>query len=556
MTKKSGKSILGLLSPRLLREYAGEPSYSRGVQYFEDRRVTDVRLENDSIRAKVRGTHLYRVELWEEDGELCYSCTCPFHQDEMVFCKHCVAAGLALLEAEGERKGARGGTKSRPERDMSMADVKAHLEKQDKATLVSLLLQQADDDERLKFRLLMKAVKGSKIVHLPAFRKMIDRAVDWGDFVEYGSMRGYARGIDDVITSLRELLEKGHATEVIDLSEYFLQRLEVQMGMMDDSEGYMGSILPEIQALHHDACVKAKPDPEKLARKLFDWELRSDWEVFYGAVQQYRDVLGERGLSTYKSLAEAKWAQMRPVGPGEEDLEYSKERFRVTSIMEQLAAQTGDIEELVAVKSKNLSTGYAYLEIAELCQKAAKADKALQWAEKGVRAFPHETDSRLQEFLANEYHKRDRHDEAMQLIWAEFTDYPGFERYKLLKAHADRSKGSETWKEWRERALEFLRDRIAERKREAARNRWTRNGDDRSVLVQIFLWEKDIDRAWLEAQEGGCRESLWLELAAKRERDHPEDALAVYQSLIEPTIMRMNNDAYRVAIGYVKKVVV
>jgi len=553
LTKKSDKPIIGLLSPDLLREYAGELSYSRGVQYAEDGRVTNVRLEDDCIRAKVRGTRLYDVQLREEDGELSYSCTCPFYQEETVFCKHCVAAGLALLKAEGERKGARGGTKPRAERDTSMADVKAHLEKQDKASLVSLLLQQAGEDETLKSRLLMQAAMGAKTVHIPAFRRMIDRAVDWRDFLDYGSMQEYARGIDDVIASLRELLEKGHATEVIDLSEYLLQQLEPQMEMMDDSDGYMSDIVPAIQELHHDACVNVKPDPEQLARKLFQWELQSDWEIFYGAVQQYADVLGKRGLETYRALAEAKWAKMRPIGPGEENLGYSRERFRVTSIMEQLAAHAGDVEKLVAVKTKDLSTAYAYLEIAQLYQKAGKEEKTLEWAEKGVGAFPKETDSRLREFLANEYHKRNRHDNAMQLIWAEFAEQSGFEEYKLLKSHAERSGGSAEWKRWREKALGLIRESALAAEREAEEKHWKWNAVDRSLLVQIFLWEKNVDQAWQEAQEGGCHESLWLELARKREQDHPEDALAVYQSLVEPTIMRMNNDAYRAAAGFAKK---
>jgi len=67
------------------------------------------------------------------------------------------------------------------------------------------------------------------------------------------------------------------------------------------------------------------------------------------------------------------------------------------------------------------------------------------------------------------------------------------------------------------------------------------------------LWEKDVDVAWVEAKAGGCTHDLWLELAAKREKDHPEDALTVYQAQVEPTLNRKNNDAYREAIGLLRK---
>lgn len=70
----------------------------------------------------------------------------------------------------------------------------------------------------------------------------------------------------------------------------------------------------------------------------------------------------------------------------------------------------------------------------------------------------------------------------------------------------------------------------------------------------MFLWEKDVEAAWQEANQGGCSNNLWMELAAKREREHPEDALPVYQRQIEPTVSQKNNEAYREAIGLLGKI--
>jgi uncharacterized Zn finger protein len=549
-----GNSFSHLISLDQLRDLAGEPSFSRGVQYAEEGRVTNLQVEGGSLKATVRGTKRYHVEVWNEGGELGYSCTCPLHQRDTVFCKHCVAAGLAVLDQSENREAVSKQKKGGLQREMTIKEVKAYLRTQDKATLISLLLRHAEGDERLQSTLLMKASSAGKKVNIQTFQKTIDRAVDWGDVVDYGSMHQYSRGIEDVIESMRDLLDGGHAGDVMQLAEYLLQCLERQIGMVDDSDGYMEDILYEVQELHHAACVAAKPDPEQVARRLFKWELRSDWDVFYGAVDRYADVLGERGLAIYRRLAEGKWASLPPLGPGENQLRYSRERFRLTSIMEQLAAQTGDIEKIVEVKTRDLSSAYSFLEIAEIYQGAGKTDKALEWAENGVKAFPERTDSRLREFLANQYHKRKRHDEAMQLIWAEFTDSQRLEQYKLLKSHAERSGGTQTWQQWREKALSCIRDGVTGRKRKAQSNDWVWHGSDHSVLVEIFLWEKDFDAAWREAQEGGCHKSLWLALAGKREGEHPEDALAVYQSLVEPAIEQMNNVSYAEAAGMIKKI--
>lgn len=69
---------------------------------------------------------------------------------------------------------------------------------------------------------------------------------------------------------------------------------------------------------------------------------------------------------TYRKLAEAEWAHVPPVLPGRDDPERYGKRFRITHIMETLAQESGDIEALVAIKRRDLSQAYAYLEIAEI----------------------------------------------------------------------------------------------------------------------------------------------------------------------------------------------
>ena len=91
--------------------------------------------------------------------------------------------------------------------------------------------------------------------------------------------------------------------------------LEVEQATMsmDDSDGDMGSILQWLQDLHLEACRKAKPDPVALGERLFDWEMRSEFDTFDGAVETYAELLGERGLAAYRRCAEAAWSDV-PAG--------------------------------------------------------------------------------------------------------------------------------------------------------------------------------------------------------------------------------------------------
>jgi uncharacterized Zn finger protein len=280
--------------------------------------------------------------------------------------------------------------------------------------------------------------------------------------------------------------------------------------------------------------------------------MRTNYDTFYGAAETYADILGKKGLAVYRTLAEADWAKVPALGPGGDRSEKYGKRFRITHIMETLARQTGDVEAVVAIKKRDLSLAYHYLQIAETYKNAKKRDLALEWAERGVKEFPERTDSRLREFLAKEYHRCKRHDDAMALIWAEFTESPSLEEYRNLKAHAERVA---QWKPWREKALEYLRNSIEAAKSERPKDRWAwYRKADHSELVRIFLWEKEVEAAWDEAQEGGCSNGLWLELAAKREKEYPENALPIYQRQVEPTLDRKNHEAYREAVGLLRKV--
>jgi len=548
---KKNTALKDILSDRTLRQYAGRVYYERGVEYFETNSVSDIFVEPQRVSAKVHGNRTYRVVLRNDDGELSFSCTCPLFKREGEFCKHCVCVGLAYLQEASESPlKKKGGTREQK----PLEAIKTYLQSQDKNALISLIFDHAVENDALQERLLLRAAKTGKNIDISTFRRAINHAVAVEDYVDYTSMYDYSRGIDETVESIRELLSEGHAEKVIELTEYFLQLLEEQIGMTDDSDGYLGGILDDLQELHHAACVKAQPDPEKLAEKLFRWEMNSDWDVFYGAAKKYANLFGKKGMKVYRSLAEKEWGKVRPLKPGEEKDSFQPHRFHITSVMETLASRSNDLESLVSIKSKDLSSAYNFLEIAEIYRKAHKPDKALEWAEKGLKAFPNDTDSRLRIFLADEYHRRKRHDEAMQLMWAEFREHYSLENFKLLKSHAEKCEEGNVWAGWREKSLAFVRDSIAGQKAESAKRRYTWSTVDHSDLVRIFLWEKDEEQAWHEAQEDGCEKELWLKLAAIRETDHPEDTLAVYQRLLDPTIEGKHHQAYTEAIEFLKKV--
>jgi uncharacterized Zn finger protein len=515
----------------LLRQ-AGQRSFERGERYAEFDAVGSLQWDESSIRAGVQGTDRYRVRLEIAGDTLVGSCTCPVGRDGL-FCKHCVAVGLAWLSRSAERDEAAAPTRSGLHDRLAALGADA---------LADLLVEEALDDEYLHARLLALTADASPDSDA-RFRQLehaFDVAVDPGGFVAWNEAYGFAQALEEVVGTVEQQLGTGHGAAIVAFCEHALRRVEVAFQYVDDSNGELGGVKERLEELHLAACREERPDPRELAERLFRWELEGDWDTFYGAVGRYADVLGERGVARYRELAEAAWAGEPELGPGG-NRAWSSRRFRLSRIMEDLARAEGDVDALVAVLARDRSSPHRYQLIAEALLAVERTGEATEWAERGLAAFDRGADPRLLDFLCERYAEAGRHEEAIQLAWGTLEGSRRLGAYQRLARLASRAG---VWDAWHERARDVLRrgpDTML-------------GGRDRSELVAALLWEDDPEEAWREAKEGGCRRDLWLALARRRERDHPADALEVYAAQIEPAIGHSDNHTYAGTVEWLEKV--
>ncbi len=241
---------------------------------------------------------------------------------------------------------------------------------------------------------------------------------------------------------------------------------------------------------------------------------------------------------------------MRPAGPGDRDAERWGSSYRITRVMERLAELAGDVDELVAVKSRDLSMPYDWLEVAEVYAAAGRHEEALDWAERGVAAFPDHRDPRLDEFLCEAYHRAGRHLEAVDLAWERFQDRPELGTYQRLADHASKAGA---WTEWRPRAFAVLRETIDTGGPSAAPRRPGRGLTFEPVgathLVEVLLWEGDDQAAWQEAVDAGAPHRIWMRLANIRQDEHPDDSIPIFQREVEQLIGTKNNRGYADAVS-------
>lgn len=536
-----------LISRASLEGLAGPVAFGRGEEYLAVGAVGRLRISGDKVAAKVEGSTTYGVELRDDQGVLAFDCSCPRAADGY-FCKHAVALGLAWLDQSGPARkvGAAGRRKKR--RD-PWRDIKQYLSTQPADRLVELLLEVAQRDDRLYQSLLLKVERaggGSGNV-ATAFRRAIDEATHVHGFVDWREADSFANDIEQVAESMAELLQPDTADLLVELAEYAIERLERAMEHVDDSNGVVGGIVTGLGELHLQACIMAMPAPAALAERLFALETTLPFGVWSFDVLTYRDVLGAEGLRRYRELAEAQWRKLKPRAANDA---FDYTCFTITRIMERLAEASGDVEELVAIKSRDLSAAWSYLQIAEIWAKARQPAKALDWAERGLQAFPQRTDNRLRDFLVAAYLKRKRKDEALQLTWIQFDEQPALGCYQKLHDVAGKLG---RWPEQRERALAKVAEAASHGSSHARHGSSKSSTPDGSLRLEIALWENDLDAAWEVAGQGRCRQDLLIALAGKLESSRPDDAISLYHQVVPSIVAQTNNAAYAEAIKLIRK---
>ena len=567
---KKVDSLQTLLTRDWLLEMVGDRYFARGEDYARRGHVHDLAVEGDGLTARVTGTEDYYVEVWVEDRELQASCTCPLG-DEGIFCKHCVAVGLTWLANPKAAKAQKG--KRPTQKPVTMQEVEDFLERQDKSTLLQWILERTQRDDDWRQQLFLKvASQRPQGLDLTTFRRVLRDAISVRGLIEWDEVSDYADGISSVFDSIQDLLEN-HPAAVIELCEYAISLIEAALNSVDDSSGEVGSILEAFQKLHFEACELAHPDPIGLAEHLFQGKMDTGFGSFSNAVETYATILGDAGISHYRELAESMWEDFPTLKP-KDSAEWNYKRHKLQRILETLAKARGDLEEVVAIKRRDLSNSRTYLEIAQLYLQNGQIDRALEWAESGLKAFDR-LDASLSDFVIEEYHRRGRIEDAMELAWQAFTQAVTLHGYQKLKTQAERVN---QWRSWRDKALTYIRQQLepptpppqpskatqtsrsrpsAQMRRVASYPTWNPPAmliRDRSLLVEIFLWEGEDELAWQEAQAGSCSKQLWLKLAERRQQTHPADALPLYQREIEPLIQQTNNTAYANAISFLHKV--
>lgn len=504
-----------------LRDLAGEKTFTRGEACHRDGQVTLISVEPARVLAEVAGTQNYRTELTGHGGAIGGACSCPAFP-KWGFCKHMVAVGLAANVADG---------------DGALSRIREHLKAKDADSLIEMIVDLARRDSAVLRRLDMAAAaaQGDEKAIEARLRRAIDNATRTGSYVEYSDAVGWAAGVDEALRAMADLLPGGHAGLVRKLADRAIERIERAMERVDDADGHCGAMLRRAGEIHVAAARMEPPEPVQFARELFGRELEDEYGTFSGAVELYADVLGEAGLTEYRRLATDAWKKVSVrTGATSRRHELLLDNHSLMGILDFFAERDGDVDARIALRARDLSSPWSYLQLAEFCLSQGREEEALQRAEEGLWMFEDEhPDTRLVFFTVDLLSKAGRTGDAEAHLWRAFEKAPSFDLYMRLH----RLVGGAA----RDRAVRLVEERVAHEERAG----WQASAD---LLVRILMHGNLLDAAWAIAGRHRVSAGTKTCLARASEATHPREALATYAELLEQLVGSGGNPAYAQAV--------
>ena len=512
-----------------LEKIAGEKVFARGEVYHRSGQVQLLAIEPGRVLAQVEGTEDYRTELTGGGDRIGGNCSCPAFEDWGV-CKHMVAVALAVNAASMDAEGM--GALSR---------IRAHLTQKSVDALVGIIMDLAERDLGLFRKLDMAAasVDANDKTLRTRLCKTIDAATRTRGFVEYHEAPGWAANVDAALDAFADLASGTRANLALELAEHAIDRIERAIEEIDDSDGHCSALLERVRDIHFAAAETAQPESMQFARDLFAREVNGSYGTFSGAVALYAEILGEEGLAEYHRLAAEAWEKLSRHKAGSHDDDDLPDDRALRDILDFFAERAGDVDARIALRSRDLSSPWHYLELAQFCLAQGRRDEALRRAEEGLWVFEDgRLDERLVSFTAGLLSDAGRREEAEAHLWRAFEKAPSLGLYAQLRQLGGASV--------LQRVTRILEARIVLNERA----HWSAPAN---LLADILMEEKMFDEAWAVVGKHRTAVGARQALARLSEATHPREALEVYAEQVDQFVGTGSNSAYAEAVKLIAR---
>lgn len=503
-----------------LRRQAGNTLYVRGLGYLNE--VVDLCWSPSAVTATVCGSNEYQVRLSNSRGWLSGNCSCPWGQKGN-FCKHCVAVGLAALNA----------APSQPLPPEPPAPEPPTLE----PSTHTPGSEDAVDRRASLLELARRNPPGYRLVPVRSRRKTFDpeelypmvdalrRTWRLGDV----ALARLCLAADDVLSTLDKF-----ATAYPAAIRPLYQRVARHLIAPDfDGQAYdnLAAIRDAVTRAVNGVIAASRaepPDPVEFAKWLIDVQIKRDSRSPDLPVGQFVEILGDEGLAGYwQRLSDM--ARRAAVSESEEAPSRRRAIFQLRETY--LIDIAKDVDRLVGLYSEDLSDPNRYMQIGETFRAAERFDEAIAWLQRGLAEARWER-TKICDLLVAVYTQTGCLKEAARTRLDNFSREPNEYNYRMLLRAAE---AIDAVPYAEERAMILLRERA------------TRGGWNADPLVKILIAIDEIDQAWAAAREFACSSDCMFLLARNRAKHHPADAIPIYEREVDNAIASKDRSGYATA---------
>ena len=239
--------------------------------------------------------------------------------------------------------------------------------------LAAILMDLAEHDAETKRRLRLELAgqAGGEII-AAEISKRLTSLKSARSFVDWHKRRDFVKDLDLQRTMIVDRLAPTRPDLALDLMWRFLDLAEPVLNRVDDSNGTVGDVF---RAACNDLgaiASAAKPDPARLAERVFEAVTRNDYGVLDNLVRAICPALGEAGMAQLKARLTAAQAK-RPATD-----RFDGRSYALRAALQDIADAEGNVDAYIALvpASARKQPGVA-AEIGHRLLKAGRAEEAL-----------------------------------------------------------------------------------------------------------------------------------------------------------------------------------
>jgi hypothetical protein len=302
-----------------------------------------------------------------------------------------------------------------------------YLQKVRKPELVAWLLERCRQDEKLRASLLDLATPNEDVEALTSeIRARIGQAWQLSQQRDGWKMAApIAHELDEVLISIRTLMEKGCLVEAERLLVAFVKKAEKSSDEIDDSYGYLCRVCQEGVTLWGEVWSRIEPrDTSQLANFVYEHIHNNDYTVKDDMICKFAKALGHEGLHALQWRLRGDLAKLPKPNPQEPDWKRDFRRRQVVGWLKDIADSLNDVDEYIAISEAEQQTKSDALPISRRLFEAGRAQEALYVLER-VRANQGFAQGQLYDYRTLKVKiliALGRIEEARDTLWQEFTN--------------------------------------------------------------------------------------------------------------------------------------